>query len=377
MAASTKRDYYEVLGVARKASDAELKKAFRKLARKYHPDVNPNDKGAEQKFKEMSEAYEVLSDSKKRQQYDQFGHAAFDPSFGQGADPRAGNGFRGQNADFFARGGFEDIFGSMFGQRTARRPGPMKGEDVTYSVEIDLDDAIFGRTMQIDLEREVTCAACSGTGSTSGSAPQTCPSCGGSGSVIQGKGFVQHAQICPACHGTGTFNPNPCSTCSGRGARPRSERINVKVPVGVDNGSRVRVAGMGSPGSMSGPPGDVYIITKIRPHEYFERKGDDLLSEARVTMKEAALGEKIEIPSVDGSVALTLPKGVQTGQQLKLRGKGIPRLGGGGTGDHIVTISVVTPTGVSDRGKELLQEFDKLHPSNPRKDIRFKGFQKR
>jgi molecular chaperone DnaJ len=378
MGPATKRDYYDVLGISRNASEADIKKAFRKLARKYHPDVNPGSKTSEQMFKEINEAYEVLSDAKKKQQYDQFGHAAFEQGFGQGAGPGQGQGFSGfgRSADFSGAYGFEDIFGNIFGER-ARQRGPRKGEDVTYSVEVDLEDAIFGRTMQVDLRRDVTCTTCGGSGAQPGTSPRTCPTCMGSGSVTQGKGFMQMAQVCPTCHGEGTINPNPCRLCNGRGVVPQSERINVKIPPGVDNGSKVRVAGMGSPGEKAGPPGDVYIVTKVRPHPYFERKGDNLYSEAPVTVKEAALGDKIEIPTVDGMVALSVPAGVQTGQQLKLRGKGVPHLGGGGVGDHYVTIRVVTPTGLSERGKELLRELDRLHPSPPRRDITFRGFRKR
>jgi len=385
MATETKKDYYDTLGVKKDASDADIKKAFRKLARKYHPDVNPGDKTAEHKFKEMNEAYEVLSDPKKRQQYDQFGHAAFGGGGygpGQGQGPGGFSGFEGfsrggEGGTYYQSGnfeGYEDIFGSLFGQR---QRGPLKGEDVTYSVEVDLEDAIFGKTMQVDLQREVTCTTCGGSGAQPGTSPRTCPTCQGSGSVRQGRGLLQMAQPCPTCHGTGTINPNPCRTCNGRGVVAKSERINVKIPPGVDNGSKIRVSGMGGAGEKGGSAGDVYIITKVRPHYYFERKGDNLHSVAKVTVKEAALGEKIEIPSVDGLVSLSLPQGVQSGQQLKLRGKGVPHLGGGGVGDHYVTITVVTPTGLNERGKELLRELDRLNPINPRSEITFKGFRKR
>ncbi len=376
MSSTTKKDYYEVLGISKGASETDIKKAFRKLARKYHPDVNPGDKASEQKFKEINEAYEVLSDAKKRQQYDQFGHAAFDQGFGQGAGP--GQGFEGFTGgeEYFGTRGFEDIFGNMFGER-ARPRGPRKGEDTTYAVEVDLEDAIFGKTMQVDLRREVSCSACGGSGAQPGTSRRTCPTCMGSGTISQGRGFMQIAQPCHTCHGEGTINPNPCRSCGGSGLTPKSERINVKIPPGVDNGSKVRMAGLGGPGEKGGPPGDVYIVTKVRPHPYFERKGDNLYSEAAVTVKEASLGEKIEIPTVDGMVSLSLPEGVQTGQQLKLRGKGVPHLGGEGVGDHYVTIKVVTPTGLSERGKELLRELDRLHPSSPRHNITFRGFRKR
>ncbi len=380
MASTTKRDYYDVLGISKSASEAEIKKAFRKLARKYHPDVNPGDKVAEQKFKELNEAYEVLSDSKKRKQYDQFGHAAFDASFGQQGGPGAYGfeGFGGQGPEFFSGGrGFEDIFGNIFGERAARQTGPQKGEDISYAVEIDLEDAIYGKTMQVDLQRDVTCSTCNGSGAQPGTTPKTCPTCRGTGNVQSGRGFMQFAQMCPTCRGEGVVNPNPCRFCGGRGTLSRQELINVKIPPGVDNGSKVRMAGMGGAGPHGGPSGDVYIVTRVKSHPYFERKGDNLYSEAKVTVKEAAMGEKIEIPTVDGSVMLSLPPGVQSGQQLKLKGKGVPHLGGGGVGDHYVTIQVVTPTGLSERGKEILRELDRLHPSNLRQNVTFRGFRKR
>jgi molecular chaperone DnaJ len=380
MGATAKRDFYEVLSVSKNASDSEIKKAFRKMARKYHPDVNPGDKTAEQRFKEINEAYEVLSDPKKRQQYDQFGHAAFDQSYGPGAGPQGGfgfEGFGGQGAEHFTRGGFDDLFGGIFGDRGARPRGPHKGEDISYAVEIDLEDAILGRTMQVDLQRDVACSSCGGSGAQPGTSRMVCATCRGTGAVSSGKGFLHFSQTCPACRGEGTVLPSPCGACGGSGRVPRSERLNVKIPPGVDNGSRVRMAGMGEAGIQGGPAGDVYIVTRIRPHHYFERKGDNLYSEVNVSVREAALGEKIEIPTVDGMVSLTLPQGVQTGQQLKLKGKGVPHLGGGGLGDHYVAIHVVTPGGLSERGKELLQELERLHPSNPRAHLTFRGFRKR
>lgn len=378
MGTTTKRDYYDVLGVSKGATDPDLKKAFRKLARKYHPDVNPGDKAAEQKFKELNEAYEILSDKKKRQQYDQFGHAAFDQGFGQGAGPGGGFGSEGfGGGEFYTGRGFEDIFGNIFGDRGSRPRGPQKGEDITYSVEVELEDAIFGKTMQVDLRRDVTCSTCSGSGSRPGTSRSTCPTCNGAGSVSAGKGFMRFSQTCPTCHGEGNTNQNPCASCGGKGTMPKSDRINIKIPAGVDNGSKIRVAGMGGPGVNSGPAGDVYIITKVRPHHHFERKGDNLHSEVKISFREAAVGDKIDIPTVDGMVTLTIPAGTQTGQQLKLKGKGIPHLGGGGVGDHYVTVRVVTPAGLTDQGKEILKELERQHPSDPRGDMTFRGFRKR
>ncbi len=380
MATQAKRDYYEVLGINKGSSEADIKKAFRKLARKYHPDVNPGDKTAEQRFKELNEAYEVLSDKDKRQQYDQFGHAAFEQGFGGAGPGSQGSygfeGFGGQGAEFYS-GNFENIFGNIFGQRAGRPRGPQRGEDVTYSVEIDLEDALFGRTMNLDLDREISCTTCGGSGSQPGTLPKTCPTCRGTGAITTGKGFMHYAQVCPTCRGEGTVNPTPCKTCGGSGRARKNDRISVKIPPGVDNGSKVRVAGMGGPGAQGGGPGDVFIVTRVRPHGYFERKGDNLYSSAKVTVKEAALGEKIEIPTIDGTVMLSLPAGVQTGQQLKLKGKGVPHLGGGGVGDHYVTVQVVTPVGLNDRAKDLLRELDRTAPFDPRRDITFRGFRKR
>jgi molecular chaperone DnaJ len=255
--------------------------------------------------------------------------------------------------------------------------GPQKGEDITYTVEVELEDAIFGRAMQVDLQREVSCTACGGNGAQPGTKRRTCTVCQGTGSVAQGRGFMQFSQSCPTCRGEGTVNPNPCRNCGGSGMTPKLDKINVKIPAGVDNGSKVRMAGMGAAGVNGGPPGDVYIITRVRPHHYFERKGDNLYSVAKVTLKEAALGEKIEIPTVDGMVMLSMPPGIQTGQQLKLKGKGVPHFGGAGVGDHYVTIHVVTPTNITEKGKELLRELERLHPESPRQDVAFRGFRKR
>ncbi|MFA5073539.1 MAG: molecular chaperone DnaJ [Nitrospirota bacterium] len=375
---AAKRDFYDILGVKKDATESDIKKAFRKLARKYHPDINPGDKTAEQKFKELNEAYEVLSDSKKKRQYDQFGHMAFEQGFNPNAGFNQGQGFEGftQGGGSFSGGGFEDIFGSIFGERPTRTRGPQRGEDITYAVEVDFEDALFGRTMQVDVRRDVPCTICGGTGSQAGSSSVSCPTCKGKGTVAQGRGFMHFSQTCPTCHGTGTMNPNPCRTCNGKGIISKSDKINVKIPPGVDNGSRIRVAGMGEPGTHGGLPGDIFIVTKVRPHSYFERKGDNLYSEARVTVTEAALGAKIEIPTIDGMVSLTVPPGTQTGQQLKLKGKGVPHLGGSGKGDQYVTVRVVTPTELSQREAELLRELDRLHPSNPRKDITFRGFRR-
>lgn len=390
------KDYYEMLGVPRTADIKEIKKAYRKLARKYHPDVNPGDKTSEQKFKDIGEVYDVLSDPKKRELYDQYGAAAFEQGFGsQQSQPRggpgAGSGRRGYTNNYgggfrpedFQGGGaggagfdFGNIFGDMFGGARGASIGPMKGDDVQYTAEVGFEDALFGATLPVNISHEVSCNACSGSGVSPGSSSSECPDCKGAGRMKSGRGLFGAPQACPTCGGKGKINIIPCSTCGGRGTRTKSEQLSVKIPSGVDNGSRIRLAAMGGPGVNGGPPGDMFIITRVRPHPYFERKGDNLYSELPVSFTEAALGAKIDVPTKDGMVSMTVPAGTQNGQEFRLRGKGVPHLGGGGMGDQYVKIKVVTPTNIPASAAQMLHDFDRVAPQSPRANMNFRGFRR-
>lgn len=363
------RDYYDVLGVRRGASEQEIKRAYRKLARKHHPDVNPGDKTAEAKFKEISEAHEVLSNPEKRRRYDQFGHEAF----GAGArGPEPGGGFRGVDFSGFdvGSGGFGDLgdlLSDIFGQREeARAAAPGKGEDLHYSLDINFEDAIRGLATEISLQKHSRCARCGGSGARPGSPLDTCPECGGSGR-LRNRGFLRTSQACPRCRGSGKVSREACPACGGRGAAFGTERIAVKIPPGVDTGSRVRLQGMGEPGRNGGPPGDLYIITRVRPHPVLERKGDNLYLEAPITITEAALGARIEVPTIDGKTTMRIPPETSSGQVFRLRGKGVPHLKGGGQGDQFVTVKIVSPRNLDVRSQELLREFARLNPGDPRR----------
>lgn len=368
MATVTKEDYYKTLGVSRDADEKEIKKAYRRLARKYHPDVNPGDKTAEQKFKEINEAYEVLSDPKKRAEYNRHGHAAFEQGFGAGPGP----GFEGFE---FQRGfDFSDIFGDLFGRRAERAPS--KGEDITYSMEISLEDAVFGTSPRITLNKEVSCSVCGGAGIQPGTSPQNCPDCRGTGQITGTKGFFSFSQPCPRCRGTGKMNITPCRTCGGSGKTFKTDTISVNIPIGVEDGSKVRVAGMGGAGERGGTLGDLYIITKIRPHPFFERKGDDLYCEIPISMSESILSGKIEIPTIDGMASMVIPSGTNSGQKFRLKGKGVPHLKGGGRGDQYCTVNIAGPKVIDERTKELFRELNRLQPENPRASITYKGSRK-
>jgi molecular chaperone DnaJ len=347
-----KRDYYEVLGVERGASEADLKKAYRRLAMKYHPDRNPDDKAAEEKFKEANEAYEVLSDAAKRSAYDQYGHAGVDPQMGGGA-----GGFGGAN--------FSDIFGDVFsdffgGGRGGSRGGAQRGSDLRYTLELDLEEAVRGTTVTIRVPTLVGCKTCDGTGAKKGTSPVTCTTCGGIGQVRMQQGFFSIQQTCPKCHGSGKIIPEPCASCGGAGRIKRNKTLEVKIPAGIDSGMRIRSTGNGEPGTNGGPPGDLYVEIHIKPHTVFQREGDDLHCEMPISFSKAALGGEIEVPTLGGKVSFTIPEGTQTGKTFRLKGKGIKGVRSGYSGDLFCHVVVETPVKLTEKQKDLLREFDRL-----------------
>jgi molecular chaperone DnaJ len=361
-----KRDYYEVLGVARDASEAEIKKAYRQLARQYHPDMNPGDKGAEAKFKEVQEAYEVLSDADKRARYDQFGHAGTEA----GSTGFGGFDFGGAGADF---GGFGDIFDMFFGGgfgRASRRQGPERGADLRLDIEIPFEEAVFGGEKEVGVPRQERCSSCDGSGAAPGTRPRTCPTCHGSGQVRVTQntplGHFQTIRTCHQCHGQGTIIETPCPACRGRGVVQRTRKIKIKIPPGVDTGARLRMAGEGESGARGGPPGDLYIFISVRPHPFFQRDGFDILCEVPVNMVQAALGDRIMVPTLDGKVELSIPAGTQSGSVFRIKGKGIPRLNSAGRGDQHVRVHVETPTNLTEKQKEVLREFGHLYGREPK-----------
>lgn len=367
----TKRDYYEVLGVPRNAPEREIKRAYRKLARKFHPDVNPGDSGAEAKFKEITEAYEVLADPAKRRQYDQFGHQPFASATAEGAGPGFGFDF-GPFADFSQRGfgGIGDIFSDLFGGQREPTTGFQRGEDLHYAVDLNFEDAIRGLSTEITLQKRAPCKICAGSGAAPGSAPQSCPDCGGSGRRQVSRGFLSTTSPCTRCQGSGKVIIRPCHGCGGRGLVYRTERLKVKIPPGVDTGSRIRLAGKGEPGKDGGPSGDLYVTTRVHPHPFFERKGDNLYCTVPITITEAALGARVEVPTVDGMATMTVPPGTSSGRVFRLKEKGVPHLKGGGRGDQYVTVQVVVPENLDDRSQQLLREFTRLNPMDPRRDLK-------
>ena len=356
--AENKRDYYEVLGVEKGASAEEIKKAYRKSAMKYHPDRNPGDKTAEEKFKELGEAYEVLSDEEKRSRYDQYGHAGVDPNFGAG-------GFNGGGFGGFGGFDFGDIFGEFFGggsRRGSTQNVPMRGENVGVRVEVTFEEAAFGTEKQVSAQRIENCSACSGTGSADG-AVETCSYCRGAGQVRTTRNVMgmtmQTTSECPQCSGRGKVIKNPCTTCRGKGKVRRSQKIRVKVPAGVDMGQSVRVRGEGCVGSNGGPSGDLLVEISIRRHSVFQRYGQDVLCEVPITFTQAALGGEIEVPTLDGKTKFDLPEGTQTGREFVLSGIGIPYVNNPRRrGNHRFTVVVETPTKLSKEQRELLQKLE-------------------
>ena len=343
-----KRDYYEVLGVNRDASDADLKASYRKLAMKWHPDRNPDNPKAEEHFKEAKEAYEVLCEPQKRAAYDQFGHAGVDPhAAGAGAAGMSGFG------DIFS-----DIFGEIFGGARGGGSNVFRGADLRYNLEITLEQAAHGFETKIRIPATSVCETCKGSGAKPGTQPATCPTCRGNGQVRISQGPFSIAQTCPRCHGSGKVIPNPCATCSGTGRTKLHKTLAVKIPAGVDEGDRVRLSGEGEPGVNGGPPGDLYVQVHIKPHPVFQREGTALFTRVPVSFTTAALGETIEIPGLDSEMhAIEIPAGIQSGRQLRKRGAGMPVLQGRGRGDLVTEIMVETPTKLSARQKELLKEF--------------------
>ena len=362
---ATKQDYYELLGVSRSASPDELKKAYRKLAMKYHPDRNQGDKDAEAKFKEVSEAYEVLSDAKKRQQYDQFGHDGLKSSFGPGGfdfgrDFTHGADLQDILGSIFGGGGGGGIFDDFFGggrRRGGRPDGPQPGADLRFDIEVDFEESAFGSEREITLPVAVECETCSGSGAMPGSKRETCRQCGGQGSVISGGGFFQVRQTCPVCGGQGTMVTNPCSTCSGSGRVKARKRITLKIPHGVETGSRLRLAGKGEGGVRGGPPGDLYVVIRVKPHGVFRRREDDLFCEIPVPFDILALGGDIEVPTIDGFAKLKIASGTETGKVFRLRNKGMPNVEGYGRGDLHVQIMTEVPVKLSGKQKQALADF--------------------
>jgi molecular chaperone DnaJ len=349
----SKRDYYEILGVSRSCTEIELKAAFRKLAMQHHPDRNPGDKDCEHRFKEINEAYDVLKDGDKRAAYDRFGHAAFEHGMGG-----AGHGF---GADFGST--FADIFEGIFGMAGARgrSSGRERGSDLRYNMEIRLDEAFNGKTAQIRIPTSVTCEACSGSGAKAGTKPKPCATCGGAGKIRHAQGFFTLERTCPTCHGRGQVIDDPCKVCGGGGRVTRERTLSVNIPAGVEDGTRIRLAGEGEAGLRGGAAGDLYIFLEVAPHEFFQRDGADLHCRVPVSMVTAALGGEFEVPAIDGSKArVEVPGGTQTGQRFRLAGKGMPVLRAKQTGDMYVQVAVETPQNLTKRQRELLTEFEKL-----------------
>src|SRR5215831_6199180 len=376
MPTTSKTDYYELLGVSRKASAKDIRNAFRKLARKYHPDLNPGDKAAEEKFKQLQEAYDVLSDAKKRQMYDQYGFYSDNvPPGGYGGGP-PGAGEVNFNFDGFDFGqttsgggsSFRDLFSSFFGGRSGSsvQEEAEAGADLEYRIEIDFWDAVRGAVKKIQITRLHTCETCHGTGAIG--SPQVCPTCHGSGTIQQAAGKMRFNVPCTRCGGTGKLR-TPCKTCGGEGRLRHNETIDVRIPRGVANGGRVRVPGKGNAGTMGAPPGDLYLAVEVKPHGFFERRGNDLYTKVPVTVAEATLGAKIEVPTMDGRALVRIPPGTNSGKTLRLKEKGVPSAKNGTRGDQYVEIQVVVPQPTDERVRTLMKDLEKVAPEDPRKDL--------
>jgi molecular chaperone DnaJ len=360
----SKRDYYEILGVSKNASAAELKKAYRRVAMKHHPDRNPDDKGSEDKFKEASEAYEILSDSQKKSAYDQYGHDGLKGSGGGG-----GQGF----------GNFSDIFGDVFGDifgGAGGRGGPARGSDLRYTLDLSLEEAVKGTSVKIKVPTLVGCAPCHGSGAKPGSSPTTCSTCGGAGQVRMQQGFFSVQQTCPTCRGQGRTISDPCHECHGQGRQEETKTLSVKVPSGVDTGDRIRLAGEGEAGAGGGPAGDLYVQVSVKEHEFFQRDGKNIYCEVPISVFDACLGGDIEVPTLDGRVKLKIPAETQTGKLFRMRGKGVAPVRGGATGDLLCRVVLETPVNLSKKQKEVLEELKggmKGQTNSPKQSTWFEG----
>lgn len=346
-----KRDYYEILGVSRTASDQEIKSAYRRLAMRYHPDKNPNDASAEEKFKEAAEAYSVLADADQRRRYDRFGHAGVSSSAGASWGAPGFGGFEDILGDLF---GFGDVFG---GGRGSRRSAAQRGADLRYDLEITLEDAANGMTAQLRIPRLETCGTCKGSGAAAGTEPEICQTCSGSGQLRYQQGFFSVARTCHACRGAGKIVKNPCSDCRGSGRVEREKQMEVKIPAGVETGSRLRVQGEGEAGTNGGPPGDLYVVIVVAEHEHFQRQGSNLYAAVPITFAQAALGAEISVKTLDDEEKIKVPTGTQTGTVFRLKGKGMPALGGRGRGDLFISVTVITPTSLTREQRKLLEQL--------------------
>jgi len=356
-----KRDYYDILGVSRGVGDDEIKKNYRKLAMKYHPDRNPGDTESEEKFKEAAEAYEVLKDQDKRQLYDQFGH--------EGLKGAGFKGFAGFD-DIFSS--FGDIFEGFFGSGTRRRKtAARRGADLRYDLEISFIEAAFGIETEIDLLKSIQCETCGGKGSKPGTYPVNCPGCQGRGQVTRSQGFFSISTTCPNCHGEGKIITDPCKDCSGTGRVKITKKVSLKIPGGVEDGSRLRLRGEGEDGERGGPPGDLYAVLHVKRHPFFEREGSDIICQIPISFTQAALGANIEIPTLEGTNEIHIPQGIQSGHIIHLRGEGTYRLRGGGRGDQIVQVIVKTPTKLTKKQEELLREFAETNEEEPKRKKKF------
>ena len=353
-----KKDYYKTLGVDKNAADADIKKAFRKLARKYHPDVNPNNSDAEAKFKEINEAYEVLGDPEKRKKYDTMGD-----SFFEGYTP-GGSGFEGFSYQDFENvfgggAGLGDIFGNIFGGGGAARNAPRKGDDLRYMMDVEMEDVLNGKKVDVSFYHTSGCPACSGSGEKRGGKSDTCSKCGGRGTISMNRGFMNMAQPCPACGGKGKVHVEACDSCGGKGELAKHEKLSVKIPAGVETGSRIRLAGKGNAGINGGPDGDMYIETRVKNKRGFTRDGKSLSVEQSISVTQAILGDVIEVPTIDGKASMKIPKGTQNGQKFRLKEKGLPPMGGGTRGDQYVIINVDIPKDLDGEAEELVRQLDK------------------